>query len=348
MVWFLLPPITPPQKGAHAPGGRPANHGDDLELQHVGERTGPGPRRTPARPSSRIPTPREAAEEFACDDAGARPGVLSRHPRRSTAHDARRAAGGSSGRRPRHAPGPRPVARRASRPRRSSTSTLELLAEVGPTALSVEEVASRAGVGKATIYRRFPTKDDLVVAALASLNESLPTDVREGATRDVLVAHGRRAGGRSTPDGQQRPAVPARAGPREEQPADVLLVLRPGDRAAPRRLPRASSARGSRAASCAPTPTSSCITTLIIASSVYTLQMRASGRDAAPGDGPEDLRRRRAPRLPAGLTGRPAGVLAAYRAVRAGSLGTHRLYKDARLCRARHLALGCPSCRCPV
>ncbi|MDA8436413.1 MAG: DHA2 family efflux MFS transporter permease subunit [Actinomycetales bacterium] len=37
VVWFLLPPITPPQKGAHAPGGRPANHGDDLELQHVGE-----------------------------------------------------------------------------------------------------------------------------------------------------------------------------------------------------------------------------------------------------------------------------------------------------------------------
>jgi EmrB/QacA subfamily drug resistance transporter len=37
LVWFLLPPITPPQKGAHAPGGRPANHGDDLEVQHVGE-----------------------------------------------------------------------------------------------------------------------------------------------------------------------------------------------------------------------------------------------------------------------------------------------------------------------
>jgi hypothetical protein len=35
VVWFLLPPITPPQKGAHAPGGRPANHGD--ETQHVGD-----------------------------------------------------------------------------------------------------------------------------------------------------------------------------------------------------------------------------------------------------------------------------------------------------------------------
>jgi AcrR family transcriptional regulator len=65
--------------------------------------------------------------------------------------------------------------------------TLALLADVGPTALSVEEVASRAGVGKTTIYRRFPTKDDLVAAALASLNESLSHDVADGDVRDVLV-----------------------------------------------------------------------------------------------------------------------------------------------------------------
>ena len=37
VVWFMLPPITPPQKGAHAPGGRPVNHGDDVEPHHVGE-----------------------------------------------------------------------------------------------------------------------------------------------------------------------------------------------------------------------------------------------------------------------------------------------------------------------
>jgi EmrB/QacA subfamily drug resistance transporter len=35
VVWFLLPPITPPQKGEHAPGGRPVNHGD--EPHHVGD-----------------------------------------------------------------------------------------------------------------------------------------------------------------------------------------------------------------------------------------------------------------------------------------------------------------------
>ncbi len=41
------------------------------------------------------------------------------------------------------------------------TATLDLLAEVGPTGLSVDEVAARAGVSKTTIYRRFATKDDL-------------------------------------------------------------------------------------------------------------------------------------------------------------------------------------------
>jgi AcrR family transcriptional regulator len=48
-------------------------------------------------------------------------------------------------------------------------ATLELLAEVGFSALTVEGVASRAGVGKATIYRRWPSKLPLVVEAFGEL-----------------------------------------------------------------------------------------------------------------------------------------------------------------------------------
>ena len=48
-------------------------------------------------------------------------------------------------------------------------ATLELLAEVGFSALTVEGVASRAGVGKATIYRRWPSKLPLVVEAFGRL-----------------------------------------------------------------------------------------------------------------------------------------------------------------------------------
>lgn len=48
-------------------------------------------------------------------------------------------------------------------------ATLELLAEVGYSALTVEGVAGRAGVGKATIYRRWPSKGPLVVEAFGQL-----------------------------------------------------------------------------------------------------------------------------------------------------------------------------------
>jgi len=48
-------------------------------------------------------------------------------------------------------------------------ATLELLAEVGFSALTVEGVATRAGVGKATIYRRWTSKLPLVVEAFGQL-----------------------------------------------------------------------------------------------------------------------------------------------------------------------------------
>lgn len=48
-------------------------------------------------------------------------------------------------------------------------ATLELLSDVGYSALTVEGVAQRAGVGKATIYRRWPSKLPLVVEAFGQL-----------------------------------------------------------------------------------------------------------------------------------------------------------------------------------
>ena len=48
-------------------------------------------------------------------------------------------------------------------------ATLELLVEVGFSALTVEGVATRAGVGKATIYRRWPSKLPLVIEAFREL-----------------------------------------------------------------------------------------------------------------------------------------------------------------------------------
>ncbi|MFI5046960.1 MAG: TetR/AcrR family transcriptional regulator [Acidimicrobiia bacterium] len=44
-------------------------------------------------------------------------------------------------------------------------AAIELFAETGYEGLSVEAVAARAGVGKATVYRRYSCKVELVVAA---------------------------------------------------------------------------------------------------------------------------------------------------------------------------------------
>ena len=51
-------------------------------------------------------------------------------------------------------------------------ATVELLAERGLAAMSIEEVAARAGVGKTTIYRRWPSKGLLALDAfVASFRE---------------------------------------------------------------------------------------------------------------------------------------------------------------------------------
>jgi AcrR family transcriptional regulator len=47
--------------------------------------------------------------------------------------------------------------------------TLEVLGDVGYAGLTVNEVIARAGVSSATLYRRWPSKLELVTAAIASL-----------------------------------------------------------------------------------------------------------------------------------------------------------------------------------
>jgi AcrR family transcriptional regulator len=48
-------------------------------------------------------------------------------------------------------------------------ATLKLVAEQGVAGTTIEGVAAEAGVGKTTIYRRWPTKNDLIVAAISEL-----------------------------------------------------------------------------------------------------------------------------------------------------------------------------------
>ena len=65
-------------------------------------------------------------------------------------------------------------------------AALELMAERGVRDLRMEDVADRAGVGKATIYRRHRSKDELVTAAVAALVTEI-TVPDTGSTRDDLL-----------------------------------------------------------------------------------------------------------------------------------------------------------------
>jgi AcrR family transcriptional regulator len=83
--------------------------------------------------------------------------------------------------------------RRPGRPRSERAekailaATLELFAESGAAGLCIEKVAARAGVGKSTIYRRWPGKEDLLLAAMASLKVPLP-EPRGRSVREDLKA----------------------------------------------------------------------------------------------------------------------------------------------------------------
>lgn len=73
-------------------------------------------------------------------------------------------------------------------------ATLELLVEVGFSALTVEGIANRAGVGKATIYRRWTSKMPLIVEAFGQLpgfedcdTGNLASDLKQMLTRYLEV-----------------------------------------------------------------------------------------------------------------------------------------------------------------
>ena len=75
---------------------------------------------------------------------------------------------------------PKAAVRSPGRPRSAEAhraileSTLMVLGESGIAGLSIEAVAARAGVGKATIYRRWGSKEELILAALAKMSPAGP------------------------------------------------------------------------------------------------------------------------------------------------------------------------------
>ena len=87
------------------------------------------------------------------------------------------------------APARRPPGRpRSERSHRAILqAALGLLVEVGYERLTMEQVARRAGVGKATIYRRWASKEALVKAAIQDLSADLPVPDTGSLAEDYAV-----------------------------------------------------------------------------------------------------------------------------------------------------------------
>jgi AcrR family transcriptional regulator len=87
-----------------------------------------------------------------------------------------------------------PVLRRSGRPRDQELDAailaagLELLIERGAADTSIEQVAKRADVTRATVYRRFPNKTDLLIHAIESAHRELTAEVPQWQDiRDMVV-----------------------------------------------------------------------------------------------------------------------------------------------------------------
>jgi len=85
------------------------------------------------------------------------------------------------------------AARRPGRPRSEQAeqaildAAIEAVGERGIDGVSCEDVAARAGVGKATLYRRWAGKEDLLIAAFAALRRPLPAPCGTSVRADLIA-----------------------------------------------------------------------------------------------------------------------------------------------------------------
>ena len=142
------------------------------------------------------------------------------------------------------------VTPRAGRPRseRAQTAVLDavvaLLDEVGYQHLTVEAVAARAGVGRTTVYRWWPTKAALVVDALATTLPRVTVGFTDDGRRDLRTVLDRMAIAECGPSmAETLPALAAEAR-RDPDTAERLAGLLGPRRAADAAVLLAAAARG--------------------------------------------------------------------------------------------------------
>ena len=84
----------------------------------------------------------------------------------------------------------RPGGRSAEKRAAVLSAAVELLAHSGPEATTVAAVATRAGVHETSIYRRWGTRERLLLEAMAGLSSNLLPVPNTGSLRDDLIVFG--------------------------------------------------------------------------------------------------------------------------------------------------------------
>src|SRR5918995_303472 len=102
-------------------------------------------------------------------------------------------------------------------------ATLEVLAEVGYDLLTMDAVATRAKASKATLYRRWRGKPELVVAAVMCHHSNAASVPDTGSLRGDLLAAYCGTGGLNDPLAQSVLSAGVTAMGRDPEFAEVLL-----------------------------------------------------------------------------------------------------------------------------
>ena len=127
---------------------------------------------------------------------------------------------------------------------RVTRALVALLDEVGYQHLTVEAVAARAGVGRTTVYRWWPTKAALVVDALATTLPRVTVGITDDGRRDLCTVLDRMAVAECGPSmAETLPALAAEAR-RDPDTAERLAGLLGPRRAADAAVLLAAAARG--------------------------------------------------------------------------------------------------------
>jgi AcrR family transcriptional regulator len=150
----------------------------------------------------------------------------------------------------RHGSGDGDIDRRPGRPRDARAdaaimdAAVQVLAERGPAGFSVDEVAARARCGKATVYRRWPSRAALLLETAHRMGLEPPL-VDTGSLRGDLVELLLTLAGkmRNTAAGRIMPAVVAEAAVNPEM-CDLLRSFTRERRERPREVVERAIARG--------------------------------------------------------------------------------------------------------